>query len=65
MNNIDTEKAARLYCAAKNEDPDERISYPDPNGYAVARYKPRWEVYQTSFDDLVLKIKCIVESEIL
>lgn len=41
----DFEKAARAYCENLGLDPEEMEQYPDPNGYAVCRRRPRWINY--------------------
>lgn len=41
----DFEVEARALCVHYGLDPDEMAQYPDPNGYAVARYRKLWINY--------------------
>lgn len=37
------EKRARLLCELRGHDPDERVRYSHPEGFAVAVSRPRWQ----------------------
>jgi hypothetical protein len=47
----DFEEEARAWCVQKGLNPDDRVSFPDPNGYAVARYRLRWVEYAIRLHD--------------
>lgn len=51
----DFEVEARKWCHIDGLDPDGRVSYPDPNGYAVARYRSRWAGYAIELRDHWMK----------
>lgn len=44
MKYTEHEAIARTYCGLAGLDPDERIRFPHPKGYAVAISKPRYMV---------------------
>jgi hypothetical protein len=53
MSYTEHECIARIYCGLAGLDPDERIRFPHPKGYAVAVSKPRYMVLADRAADLM------------
>ena len=53
MSYTEHEAIARIYCGLAGLDPDERIRFPHPQGYAVAISKPRYMVLADRAADLL------------
>lgn len=56
------ENAARLYCAARGLDPDERVGRPHPEGYAVVQKIWRWAAVAEELRDMDLRRECLEQA---
>lgn len=59
----DFEKQARALLIAQGKDPDQREQYPDPNGYAVARFRAAWVNVAHELYDHYIKMKLVQHYE--
>jgi ligand-binding sensor domain-containing protein len=51
----------RAYVKQLGYDPDERVSYAHPEGYAVALYRARWQAIESQLLDQVQLIVAIAD----
>ena len=60
---IDIEASARNLCNMRGQDPDERVQYADPSGYAINRYTPRWELAQKEIVNFLNLSNCLINED--
>lgn len=59
----DFEVEARALCAHYEIDPESRVMYPDPNGYAVCRWRAAWIGYAKQLHEHWILTKLVAHQE--